>query len=110
MVQVGVNSEVFSEVKSTSFRGTLISLRYPLKTLGPSDGLFIGAFGTQFILMDDNSHPPDSFDRRIYRDYEYSEYQWPAGSSDLNLLQHAWNALGRAFAAQLLFPEHSTGY
>ncbi|GFU63626.1 hypothetical protein TNCV_4588311 [Trichonephila clavipes] len=25
--------------------------------------------------MDDNSHPPDSFDRRIYRDYEYSEYR-----------------------------------
>ena len=81
--------------------GSVNAQRYRQEILEPYVRLFRGAVGPQFIFMDDNARPHRA---RLVDDYLESEdigrMDWPAKSPDLNLIEHAWDALGRAVAAR----------
>ncbi|GBL86293.1 Transposable element Tcb2 transposase [Araneus ventricosus] len=80
-------------------RCTVTGVRYRDEILEPYVRLFRCAVGPEFILMADNARPHtallvDEFleSRHIRR------VDWPAGSPDLNPIEHIWDALGRAIA------------
>ncbi|GFY30960.1 uncharacterized protein TNCV_1629331 [Trichonephila clavipes] len=59
------------------------------------------ACGPEFILMNDNAMPyrvllVDEF----LQSEDVHRMDWPARSSDLNSIQHVWDAVGRAIAAR----------
>ncbi|KFM57308.1 Transposable element Tcb1 transposase, partial [Stegodyphus mimosarum] len=61
---------------------------------------YAGAIGDAFLLQDDNAKPHLA---SIVDDYLQQEtimrIEWPARSSDLNPIEHVWDALGRRLAA-----------
>lgn len=53
--------------------------------------------GHQFVLVDDNA--PAHRAQRVnaaLREYNITRLDWPAGSPDLNPIEHAWDAVKRA--------------
>ncbi|GBO44153.1 hypothetical protein AVEN_239551-1, partial [Araneus ventricosus] len=80
-------------------RGTVIGVRYRDEILEPYVRLFMGAFGPEFILMDDNARPHRAL---LVDEFLESEdirrMDWPARSPDLNPIEHVWDSLGRAIA------------
>lgn len=79
--------------------GSVNAQRYRQEILEPYVRLFRGAVGPEFLFMDDNARPHRA---RLVDEYLESEdihrMDWPAKSPDLNPIEHAWDALGRAIA------------
>ena len=82
-------------------RGTVTAVRYRDEVLEPYVRLFRGEVNPDIILMDDNARP-----HRAHLVDEFLESEdilrmdWPARSRDLNPIEHAWDALGRAIATR----------
>ncbi|GFX99510.1 transposable element Tcb1 transposase [Trichonephila clavipes] len=68
--------------------------------------LFRGAMGAEFLFMDDNAHPhrANIVDECLQSE-NITRTDWPTYSSDLNLIEHVWDVLGRRIVEHQL---HST--
>ncbi|GFT69573.1 transposable element Tcb1 transposase [Trichonephila clavipes] len=60
---------------------------------------YAAAIGDDFILMDDNSRPHRA---NLVDDFLFEDgivrMEWPTCSSDMNQIEHVWDALGRRVA------------
>lgn len=81
-------------------RGSIIGACYCNKVLLPYVHLFGSAMGPQFLFMDNNTPPHhiDTVEELLERE-NIKLMDWPARSPDLNLIEHAWDFLGRHLAA-----------
>ena len=86
--------------------GSANAQRYRQEVLEPYVRLFRGTVGLEFIFMDNNVRAHGAL---IIDEYLESEdiqrMAWPANSRDLNRIEHAWDALGRANAMRQPPPE-----
>ncbi|GFX55511.1 transposable element Tcb2 transposase [Trichonephila clavipes] len=64
-----------------------------------------GAMGLQFLFMDDNApcHRTVAAEQ-LLKSEDIERMDWPAGSPDLNPIEHVWDFLGRRLAARTLPP------
>ena len=81
--------------------GSLTNVRYRDEILHDIVGLYAGATGPDFILMDDNARPHRI---RVVEQYLQAEtidrMNWPARSPDINPIEHAWDLLQAAVSAR----------
>ncbi|GFY19805.1 DDE_3 domain-containing protein [Trichonephila clavipes] len=75
-------------------RGSVTGVRYRDEVTEPYVGLFRGACGPEFLLMDDNVHRALLVDGFLESE-DIRRMHWPVRSPDLNPIKHVWNALGR---------------
>ncbi|GFS77850.1 transposable element Tc3 transposase [Trichonephila clavipes] len=63
--------------------------------------LFRGTMGVEFLFMDDiaRSHCANIVDECLQSE-DITRMDWPAYSPDLNLIENAWDVLGRRIAAR----------
>ncbi|GFU49556.1 transposable element Tcb2 transposase [Trichonephila clavipes] len=85
--------------------GSVNGTRYCNEILLPYVRLFRGAMGLQFLFMDDNApcHRTVAAEQLLESE-DIERMDWPAGSSDLNLIEHVWDFLGTRLAARTLPP------
>ncbi|GBL94421.1 hypothetical protein AVEN_7387-1 [Araneus ventricosus] len=82
-------------------RGTVTGVRYRDEIVEPYVRLFRGAVGPEFILMDDNERPHRALlVDEFLENEDIRRMDWPARSPNLNLIEHVWDALGRAIATR----------
>ncbi|GFW91026.1 transposable element Tc3 transposase [Trichonephila clavipes] len=64
-----------------------------------------GAMGLQFLFMDDNAscHRTVAAEQ-LLESGNIERMDWPAGSPNLNPIEHVWNVLGRRLAARTFSP------
>ncbi|GFU11332.1 transposable element Tcb2 transposase [Trichonephila clavipes] len=87
-------------------RGSVIGDRYCEEVLLPHVRLFRGAIGPDFIFMDDNAWPHQTLVvQELLEIEDITRMDWPAYSSDLNPIEHVWDALGKRIASRLHHPE-----
>ncbi|GFY09487.1 transposable element Tcb2 transposase [Trichonephila clavipes] len=81
--------------------GHLTVCRYRDEILRPIVVPYAAAIGDDFILMDDNCRPHRA---NLVEDFLYEELivrmEWPTCSSDINPIEHVWDALGRRVAGR----------
>ncbi|GFX26380.1 retrovirus-related Pol polyprotein from transposon TNT 1-94 [Trichonephila clavipes] len=69
---------------------------------------FRGVIGPDFIFMDDNAWPHRTLVvQELLESEDINRMDWPACLSDLNPIEHLWDALERRFAARLHHPENT---
>ncbi|GFS95409.1 transposable element Tcb2 transposase [Trichonephila clavipes] len=89
-------------------RGSVFGDRYCEEVLLPHVCLFRGAFGQDFIFMDDNARPHWTLAvEELLESEDITRMDWPAYSPVLNPIEHVWDALGRSIAARLHHPENT---
>jgi transposase len=89
--------------------GTLTAQRYRDEILEPYVRLFRGAIGPEFIFMDDNARPHRAqLVNEFIEGEDIQRMEWPARSPDLNPIEHAWDALGRAIGSRQIPPRTLT--
>ncbi|GBM79660.1 hypothetical protein AVEN_58436-1 [Araneus ventricosus] len=81
-------------------RGTVTGVRYRDEILEPYVRLFRGAFGPEFILIDDRESHRALLVDEFLESEDIRRMDWPARYPDLNPIEHVWNALGRAIATR----------
>ncbi|GFV65441.1 transposable element Tcb2 transposase [Trichonephila clavipes] len=85
--------------------GPLTARRYRDEILRPIVVPYAAAIGDDFILMDDNCGPHRA---NLVENFLFEEgivrMEWPACSSDMNPIEHVWDALGRRVAGHQLPP------
>ena len=63
-------------------------------------------YGNNFQLQDDNARPHRALLVREFLDAEdVQQMPWPACSPDMNPIEHAWDALGRAINGRNIIPQ-----
>ncbi|GFX51973.1 transposable element Tc3 transposase [Trichonephila clavipes] len=88
-------------------RGSVIGDRYCEEVLLSHVRLFRGAIGPDFIFMDDITRPHRTLAvEELLESEDITRMDWPAYSTDLNPIEHAWDVLGRRIAARLHHPEN----
>lgn len=82
--------------------GSVTSVHYCIEILLPHMRLFRGAAGPVFLLMDGNTTPyPTVAVTELLKSDDIQRMDCPSRSRDhLNLIEHAWNLLGRCMAAR----------
>ncbi|GBN46032.1 Transposable element Tc1 transposase [Araneus ventricosus] len=77
-------------------RGTVTGVRYRDNILDPYVRLFRGAFGLEFILMDDNARPHRALlVDEFLQSQDTRRMDWPARSADLNPIEQVRTLWGR---------------
>ncbi|GFW45062.1 transposable element Tcb2 transposase [Trichonephila clavipes] len=85
--------------------GSVNGTRYCNENLLPYGRLFRGAMGLQFLFMDDNPPCHRTVEaEQLLESEDIERMDWPAGSPDLNPIEHVWDFLGRRLAARTLPP------
>ncbi|GFX11004.1 transposable element Tc1 transposase [Trichonephila clavipes] len=70
--------------------------------------LIRGVIGPDFIFMDDNVRPHRTLAvEELLESEGITRLDWPAYSTDLNPIEHVWDALGKRIAARLHHPENT---
>ncbi|GFW34381.1 transposable element Tcb2 transposase [Trichonephila clavipes] len=86
--------------------GPLTARRYRDEILRPIVVPYAAAIRDDFILMDDNCRPHRA---NLVEDFLFEEgivrMEWPVCSPDMNLIEHAWDALGRRVAGRQPQPQ-----
>ncbi|GFT62277.1 transposable element Tcb2 transposase [Trichonephila clavipes] len=86
--------------------GSLTARRYRDEILRTIVDPYAAEIGDDFILMDHNCRPHRA---NLVEDYLFEEgivrMEWPACSSDVNPIEHVWNALGRRVAGRQTPPQ-----
>ncbi|GFX38115.1 transposable element Tcb1 transposase [Trichonephila clavipes] len=63
--------------------------------------LFRGAMGAKLLFMDNNARPHHAnIVDECLQSEDIPRMDWPAYSTDLNLIEHVWDMLGRRIAAR----------
>ncbi|GFW64339.1 transposable element Tcb2 transposase [Trichonephila clavipes] len=85
--------------------GSVNGTRYCNEILLPCVRLFRSAMGLQFLFMDDNApcHRTVAAEQLLESE-DIESMDWPAGSPDLNPIDHVWDFLGKRLAARTLPP------
>ncbi|GFX67180.1 transposable element Tcb2 transposase [Trichonephila clavipes] len=87
--------------------GPLTARRYRDEILRSIVVPYAAAIGDDFILMDDNCRPHRT---NLVEDFFFEEgivrMEWPACSSDMNLIEHVWDALRRRIAGRQSPPQN----
>lgn len=79
------------------YRGYMTAVKYKTDVIDGIVKPFRINHGHQFVLVDDNA--PAHRAQRVnaaLREYNITRLDWPAGSPDLNPIEHAWDAVKRA--------------
>ncbi|GBL94330.1 Transposable element Tcb1 transposase [Araneus ventricosus] len=85
--------------------GFVTAVRYCDEFLHPLVWAFIAAMGTDAIFMDDNACRHRGRLLRSYLESEtFPQTGWPAGSLDLNPIEHVWDMLERRIASHSVPP------
>ncbi|GFV31694.1 transposable element Tcb1 transposase [Trichonephila clavipes] len=87
--------------------GPLTARRYRDEILRPILVPYAAAIGDDFILMDDNCRPHHAY---LVENFLFEEgivrMEWPACSTDMNPIEHVWDALGRRVAGHQPPPQN----
>ncbi|GFX00093.1 transposable element Tcb2 transposase [Trichonephila clavipes] len=79
--------------------GSVTGQIYRDEVLDPYVRLFRGAYGRDFLFMDDNARPHRAnLVDEFLESEDIKRIPWPANSPDLNLIENLWDYLGRAIA------------
>ncbi|KFM72136.1 hypothetical protein X975_17026, partial [Stegodyphus mimosarum] len=80
--------------------GSVIAWRYVDRVLEPHIGLFTGAVGLDYLLMDNNARYHSAYVVSEYLQIEdITQMDWAPYSADLNPIEHVWDALGLRISA-----------
>ncbi|GFT83080.1 transposable element Tcb2 transposase [Trichonephila clavipes] len=87
--------------------GPLTARRYRDEILRPIVVPYAAVIGDDFILMDDNCRPHRA---NLVEDFLFEEgivrMEWPACSTDMNPMEHVWDALARRVAGRQPPPQN----
>ncbi|GFW15240.1 transposable element Tcb2 transposase [Trichonephila clavipes] len=79
--------------------GSVTGQIYRDEVLDPYVRLFRGAYGRDFLFMDDNARPHRAnLVDEFLESEDIKRIPWPANSPDLNPIENLWDYLGRAIA------------
>jgi len=85
--------------------GSVTGVRYRDEVLEPYVRFFRVAVGPDFLVMDDSAKPHTALLLdEFLESKDIRRMDWPARSSDLNPIEHVWDALGKAIAIRNIPP------
>ncbi|GFY26986.1 transposable element Tcb2 transposase [Trichonephila clavipes] len=109
--EFGINTTKcrFAHLESIlNHRGSVIGDRYCEEVLLPHVRLVRATIGPDFIFMENNARPHRTLAvEELLESEDITRMDWPEYSSDLNPIEHVWDALGRRIAARLHHPENT---
>ena len=104
MVWAGISAQGKTDLHVID-NGTLTAERYVNEILDVHVRPCAGATGPDFILMDDNARAHRArLTNRYLEQAAIVRLDWPARSSDLNPIEHAWDMLQKAISFRQVQP------